>query len=141
MAGLDGKLSIENPIFGPNSYHKHHQTNSILLKCSKAASDQCKGKPTILAVVSIAMMHELLGFDLEIRLTFSADAPEKIPYAINRYQTETKRLYQVLNDRLASERKINNIPAGEAAYLVGNKFTLSDICVFSWGKSEFACHS
>jgi len=59
-------------------------------------------------------------------------APEKIPYAINRYQTETKRLYQVLNDRLASERKINNIPAGEAAYLVGNKFTLSDICVFSW---------
>jgi glutathione S-transferase len=78
---------------------------------------------------------------LEIRLTSSADAPEKIPYAINRYQTETKRLYQVLNDRLASERKINNIPAGEAAYLVGNKFTLSDICVFSWGKSEFACHS
>lgn len=63
VAGLDGKLSIENPIFGPNSNHKHHQTNSILLKCSKAASDQCKGKPTILAVVSIAMMHELLGFD------------------------------------------------------------------------------
>jgi glutathione S-transferase len=64
----------------------------------------------------------------------SADAPEKIPYAINRYQTETKRLYQVLNDRLASERKINSIPEGEAAYLVGNKYTLSDICVFSWGK-------
>ena len=78
---------------------------------------------------------------LEIRLTSSADAPEKIPYAINRYQTETKRLYQVLNDRLASERKINNIPAGEAAYLVGNKFTLSDIYVFSWGKSKLACHS
>ena len=71
-----------------------------------------------------------------LQLTICADAPEKIPYAINRYQTETKRLYQVLNDRLASERKINNIPAGEAAYLVGNKYTLSDICVFSWGKSE-----
>jgi glutathione S-transferase len=77
---------------------------------------------------------------------FFADAPEKIPYAINRYQTETKRLYQVLNDRLASERKINNIPEGEAAYLVGNKYTLSDICVFSWGKSRpspslLACHT
>jgi glutathione S-transferase len=74
---------------------------------------------------------------LDRRIDFSsADAPEKIPYAINRYQTETKRLYQVLNDRLASERKINNIPEGEAAYLVGNKYTLSDICVFSWGKSN-----
>merc|ERR1711868_25705 len=54
---------------------------------------------------------------------FTRYAPEKIPYAINRYQTETKRLYQVLNDRLAAERKANNVPAGEAAYLVGNKFT------------------
>lgn len=60
------------------------------------------------------------------------DAPEKIPYAINRYQTETNRLYQVLNDRLASERKTHSIPSGSAAYLVGNKYTLADICVFSW---------
>ena len=36
------------------------------------------------------------------------DAPEKLPYAINRYQTETNRLYQVLNDRLAAERKTHN---------------------------------
>jgi glutathione S-transferase len=60
------------------------------------------------------------------------DAPEKIPYAINRYQTETNRLYQVLNDRLASERKTHNLSSSDPAYLVGNKFTLSDICVFSW---------
>jgi glutathione S-transferase len=60
------------------------------------------------------------------------DAPEKIPYAINRYQTETNRLYQVLNDRLASQRKTHNLSASAPAYLVGNKFTLSDICVFSW---------
>lgn len=60
------------------------------------------------------------------------DAPEKIPYAINRYQTETKRLYTVLNDRLASERKAHSLPASQAAYLVANKFSLADICVFSW---------
>lgn len=62
----------------------------------------------------------------------SPDAPEKIPYAVNRYQTETKRLYTVLNDRLASERKTHSVPAGEAAYVVGNKFTLTDICIFAW---------
>lgn len=60
------------------------------------------------------------------------DAPEKLPYAINRYQTETNRLYQVLNDRLAAERKTHNVASGSAAYLVGNKYTLADICVFSW---------
>lgn len=70
---------------------------------------------------------------LPSRLTQVPDAPEKIPYAINRYQTETKRLYQVLNDRLASQRKTHNIAStSEAAYLVGNKYTLADICVFSW---------
>lgn len=97
--------------------------------------DRCRGKATTSIAVSILISHVLSSFGLARQLTPSADAPEKIPYAINRYQTETKRLYQVLNDRLASERKINNIPAGEAAYLVGNKYTLSDICVFSWGES------
>ena len=65
-------------------------------------------------------------------LTSTTDAPSKIDYAINRYQTETKRLYQVLNDRLAAQRATHSVPDGEAAYLVGNKYTLSDICVFSW---------
>jgi len=97
--------------------------------------DLTKDKPTTFSVVSILIIHVLSVLDQARQLTPSADAPEKIDYAINRYQTETKRLYQVLNDRLASERKIKNIPAGEAAYLVGNKYTLSDICVFSWGES------
>jgi hypothetical protein len=130
------------PLFVPNKTFELPQmvppTNPILLKHSKAASDLCRGSLTIFLAVSIAVIHECLWFWFWTgELTFpSADAPEKIPYAINRYQTETKRLYQVLNDRLASERKINKIPEGEAAYLVGNKYTLSDICVFSWGKSN-----
>lgn len=32
-------------------------------------------------------------------------APEKIPYGINRYREETKRLYSVLEDRLAGKRE------------------------------------
>jgi len=54
-------------------------------------------------------------------------APEKIEYGINRYQTETKRLYQVLNDRLAQQEK-----AGQGLWLVGNKFSIADIACFSW---------
>ncbi|KAI4729284.1 glutathione S-transferase GstA [Aureobasidium sp. EXF-10728] len=54
-------------------------------------------------------------------------APEKIEYGINRYQTETKRLYQVLNDRLTQQEKV-----GQGLWLVGNKFTIADIACFSW---------
>lgn len=54
-------------------------------------------------------------------------APEKIQYGIDRYQTETKRLYQVLNDRLEQQEK-----AGQGLWLVGNKFTIADIASFSW---------
>lgn len=61
-----------------------------------------------------------------------SDAPTKIDYAINRYQTETKRLYQVLNDRLAAQRAQHNIPANTSAYLVGNKYSIADLCSFSW---------
>ncbi|KZF21750.1 glutathione S-transferase [Xylona heveae TC161] len=51
-------------------------------------------------------------------------APEKIPYAIDRYQTETKRLYSVLEE-LAQ-------PGREGPWLVGNKCTIADLACFSW---------
>ncbi|KAJ4391479.1 Glutathione S-transferase 2 [Gnomoniopsis smithogilvyi] len=54
-------------------------------------------------------------------------APEKIQYAIDRYQTETKRLYQVLEDRLASEEK-----GGNGLWLVGGKYSIADLACFSW---------
>lgn len=54
-------------------------------------------------------------------------APQKIEYAVNRYQTETKRLYQVLNDRLAAQET-----SGQGLWIVGSKYTIADICCFSW---------
>ncbi|KAG8739296.1 glutathione S- transferase, nitrogen catabolite repression regulator [Ceratobasidium sp. 428] len=54
-------------------------------------------------------------------------APEKIPYGINRYITETKRLYSVLNDRLTDRE-----------YLVGpgnGQYGLADINAFPWVRS------
>ncbi|EJD05215.1 glutathione S-transferase [Fomitiporia mediterranea MF3/22] len=50
--------------------------------------------------------------------------PEKIPYAINRYQNETKRLYGVLESRLSKQD-----------YLVGNEYSIADIKAFGWARA------
>lgn len=51
---------------------------------------------------------------------FRAYAPEKIPYAIERYTNEAKRLYGVLDHRL-----------GEAEYLAG-EYGIADVATFPW---------
>lgn len=86
-------------------------------------------------------------------------APERIPYATDRYQTETKRLYSVLESRLTSQRTDNiadshpkashaevETPSSKNAepdtsgpWIVGDKCTLADIACFSWiDASEWA---
>ncbi|WP_022976415.1 glutathione S-transferase family protein [Nevskia ramosa] len=52
-------------------------------------------------------------------------APEKIPYAIERYQTETKRLYKVLDTRLADRE-----------FLCGD-YSIADIANWSWASIHF----
>jgi GST-like protein len=47
-------------------------------------------------------------------------APERVPYAIERFGKETRRLYGVLDARL-----------GEAAYLAGD-YSIADIATFPW---------
>jgi GST-like protein len=47
-------------------------------------------------------------------------APEKIPFAIERYQKETRRLYEVLDRRL-----------GEARYLAGD-YSIADVATWPW---------
>ena len=50
-------------------------------------------------------------------------APEKIPYAIDRYTNEVNRLYGVMNRRLA-----------ENAYLAGDAYSIADIACIGWAK-------
>jgi GST-like protein len=52
---------------------------------------------------------------------FGAYAPEKIPYAIERYGNESKRLTRVLNTRL-----------GETPWLAGDEYSMADIITFPW---------
>ena len=48
-------------------------------------------------------------------------APEKIPYAIDRYVRETSRLYGVLNKRLA-----------DRAFITGKGYTIADMASYPW---------
>lgn len=53
---------------------------------------------------------------------FSLYAPEKIPYAIDRYRNETHRLYGVLNKRL-SDREF-----------VAGEYSVADMAIVGWAK-------
>ena len=52
---------------------------------------------------------------------FGVYAPEKIPYAINRYVNETNRLYGVMDRRLA-----------DRPFLAGDNYTIADMAAYPW---------
>ncbi|WP_417829338.1 glutathione binding-like protein [Thalassospira sp.] len=52
---------------------------------------------------------------------FGTYAPEKIPYAINRYVNETNRLYGVLNKRLEGR-----------TFIAGDEYTIADMACYPW---------
>ena len=55
---------------------------------------------------------------------FRLYAPEKIPYAIERYTNEAQRLYAVMNRQLAS-----------TTYIAGAEYSIADIAIFPWLRS------
>ncbi len=54
---------------------------------------------------------------------FQHHAPEKLPYAINRYRFEAKRHYGLLDARLATRR-----------YVLGDTYTIVDMAVWGWAR-------
>lgn len=48
-------------------------------------------------------------------------APEKIPYAIERYQREVRRLFEVMERQLAANE-----------YIAGGEYSIADIALWSW---------
>ena len=50
-------------------------------------------------------------------------APEKLPYAINRYAFEAQRHFGILNDRLAKRK-----------YMLGDVYTIVDMAVWGWAR-------
>lgn len=55
---------------------------------------------------------------------FRIYAPEKIAYAIERYTNEAKRLYGVINKRLAASK-----------YIGGPEYSIADMAIFPWLRS------
>jgi len=55
---------------------------------------------------------------------FRVYAPEKIPYAIERYTNEARRLYGVMNRQIARQR-----------YIAGDEYSIADIAIFPWLRS------
>ena len=55
---------------------------------------------------------------------FRIYAPEKLPYAIDRYTNEAGRLYGVMDKRL-----------GESEYLAGDDYSIADMATFPWTRS------
>ncbi|MFZ6045469.1 glutathione binding-like protein [Pseudomonas sp. CR3202] len=52
---------------------------------------------------------------------FNRFAPEKLPYAIQRYVKETARLYGVLDKRLA-----------DRAFVAGSEYSIADMAIYPW---------
>jgi GST-like protein len=55
---------------------------------------------------------------------FRLYAPEKIPYAIERYTNEANRLYRVLDTQLRNNR-----------FIAGKHYTIADIAIFPWTRN------
>ena len=56
---------------------------------------------------------------------FAHYAPEKLPYAIDRYVRETSRLYGVLNKRLQGR-----------SFILGDEYTIADMACYPWVIAE-----
>lgn len=55
---------------------------------------------------------------------FRMFAPEQVPYAINRYTTEAKRIYGVMDKRLQT-----------SPFMGGKTYSIADIAIFPWVNS------
>ncbi|MBK6853765.1 MAG: glutathione S-transferase N-terminal domain-containing protein [Burkholderiales bacterium] len=102
------------------------ESGAILLylagKTGRFLPDDTRGKYEVLQWLMFQMggVGPMLGQAHHFRIY----APEKIDYAVERYTNEAKRLYGVMNRRLANSR-----------YLGGNQYSIADMAVFPWLRS------
>ena len=80
-------------------------------------SDRAKFEALQWLMFQMGGVGPMLGQNHHFRLY----APEKIEYAINRYTNEAKRLYGVMDRRLAQSK-----------YLAGAQYSIADIATFPW---------
>ncbi len=102
------------------------ESGAILLylagKCGRFLPDDTRGKYEVLQWLMFQMggVGPMLGQAHHFRIY----APEKIPYAIDRYTNEARRLYGVMDRRLANSR-----------YIAGDSYSIADMAIFPWLRS------
>jgi glutathione S-transferase len=87
-------------------------------KCGKLLPKDVKGRSLVIQWLMFQMAG--IGPMMGQANVFFRYAPEKIPYAIERYQREVLRLFAVLDKQLATN-----------AYLAGD-YSIADIATWSW---------
>lgn len=102
------------------------ESGAILLylagKTGRLLPDSVRGRYEVLEWLMFQMggVGPMLGQAHHFRIY----APEKLPYAIDRYTNEAKRLYGVMDKRLARSK-----------YIAGGEYTIADIAIFPWLRS------
>jgi GSH-dependent disulfide-bond oxidoreductase len=102
------------------------ESGAILLylagKTGQFLPEDTRGKYEVLQWLMFQMggVGPMLGQTHHFRLY----APEKIPYAIERYSNEARRLYGVMNRQLAKTR-----------YIAGPTYSIADMAIFPWLRS------
>ena len=54
---------------------------------------------------------------------FQHHAPEKLPYAVNRYRFEAERHFGIVNERLGSQQ-----------FMLGDTYTVVDMALWGWAR-------
>ena len=102
------------------------ESGAILLylagKTGKFLPESTRGKYDAMQwlMFQMAGIGPLLGQAHHFRLY----APEKLPYAIERYTNEAKRLYGVMDRHLA-----------DSDYFAANEYSIADMAIFPWTRS------
>ena len=99
------------------------ESGAILLylaaKTGRFLPEDIRGRYEVLQWLMFQMGH--IGPMLGQNHHFRSYAPEKIPYAIDRYTNEAKRLYGVMNRQLAKSK-----------YIGGFEYGIADIAIYPW---------
>ncbi|MDF1720161.1 MAG: glutathione binding-like protein [Minwuia sp.] len=99
------------------------ETGAILIYLAQKTGKFLPSDPRKFADTMQWLMWQMGGLGPMLGQThhFRRFAPEQIPYAVDRYTTETKRLYGVLDKQV-----------GEHGWLAAGEYTIADIASFPW---------
>ena len=125
MASPNAKIPAIVDPDGPDGETVHlFESGAILVYLAeKAGSDLLPKNGAERAATFQWLMWQMAGVGPMIGQLFHFNvlAPEKLPYAIERYTTEMHRLLRVLERQLS-----------EHAYVAGENYTIADIAIFPW---------